>query len=193
MKKIIYILSAVSLLLVSCNTKKADEKIAGELNELKDSLNIDSAESKIESVDFPKETLLETFTTTAGDSITFEEIINTHKGKVTVIDVWASWCPDCIKGFPKLVELQNEFPDVNYVYVSLDKTTDKWKESIEKYNLKGSHYHINQKMKDSFGASIQLDWIPRYIVVNKEGKIILQKAIVADDQNLINILKIATS
>ena len=31
------------------------------------------------------------------------------------------------------------------------------------------------------------------VLINKEGKIILQKAIVADDQNLINILKIATS
>ena len=41
---------------------------------------------------------------------------------------------------------------------------------MEKYKLKGSHYYLNEKMSGEFGKSIDLDWIPRYIIINKEGK-----------------------
>lgn len=192
MKKIAYIIAAAGLVFTSCDTKKADAKMASEINELKDTLSIEETK-EMPGTPFEESTLNETFTTLEGNEILFKDILKQHEGKVTIIDVWASWCPDCIKGFPKLVELQEQFPNANYVFLSLDKTTDKWKEAVEKYNLKGSHYHINQKMKDSFGASITLDWIPRYIVINAKGEVILPKAIVADDPNLINIIKLATS
>ena len=192
MKKIAYIIAAAGLVFTSCDTKKADAKMASEINELKDTLSIKETK-EMPGTPFEESTLNETFTTLEGNEILFKDILKQHEGKVTIIDVWASWCPDCIKGFPKLVELQEQFPNANYVFLSLDKTTDKWKEAVEKYNLKGSHYHINQKMKDSFGTSITLDWIPRYIVINAKGEVILPKAIVADDPNLINIIKLATS
>lgn len=192
MKKIVYIIVAAGLVFTSCDTKKADAKMASEINELKDTLSIEETK-EMPGTPFEESTLNETFTTLEGNEILFKDILKQHEGKVTIIDVWASWCPDCIKGFPKLVELQEQFPNANYVFLSLDKTTDKWKEAVEKYNLKGSHYHINQKMKDSFGTSITLDWIPRYIVINAKGEVILPKAIVADDPNLINIIKLATS
>jgi thiol-disulfide isomerase/thioredoxin len=192
MKKIAYIIVAAGLVFTSCDTKKADAKMASEINELKDTLSIEETK-EMPGTPFEESTLNETFTTLEGNEILFKDILKQHEGKVTIIDVWASWCPDCIKGFPKLVEVQEQFPNANYVFLSLDKTTDKWKEAVEKYNLKGSHYHINQKMKDSFGASITLDWIPRYIVINAKGEVILPKAIVADDPNLINIIKLATS
>lgn len=192
MKKIAYIIAAAGLFFVSCDTKKADAKMASEINELKDTLSIEKTK-EMPGTPFEESTLNETFTTLEGNEILFKDILKQHEGKVTIIDIWASWCPDCIKGFPKLVELQEQFPNANYVFLSLDKTTDKWKEAVEKYNLKGSHYHINQKMKDSFGTSITLDWIPRYIVINAKGEVILPKAIVADDPNLLNIIKLATS
>jgi len=44
-------------------------------------------------------------------------------------------------------------------------------------------------MKGVFGSSINLDWIPRYMIVDKEGKIALFKAIEADDEKLIATLK----
>ncbi len=42
------------------------------------------------------------------------EILKKHQGKVTVIEVWASWCSDCVKAMPKLKELQANHPDVDY-------------------------------------------------------------------------------
>jgi hypothetical protein len=81
---------------------------------------------------------------------------------------------------PKIKELQKNNPDVVYVFFSCDKTFDKWKEGIEKHVLKGDHYLVKDGMKGTFGKSIDLNWIPRYIVVNKKSKISLYRAIETD-------------
>lgn len=129
-------------------------------------------------------------TTTDGKEVTFKDILAKHKGKTVVIDVWASWCPDCIKGMPKVHDLQKQFPNVDYVFLSYDRVDEKWKEGIEKYKVNGDNYHVGKSMKEGdFAKDIKLDWIPRYMVVDKNGKIALFKAIEADDANLIAILK----
>lgn len=190
MKKIILsLITITSLTFVSCDTKKADEKIASEIDELKDSLHIVDENSQNNSLKvFDSITLNKEFETLDNTKISFQNIINKHKGKPIVIDVWASWCPDCIKGFPSLKELQTNYPNTAYVFLSLDKTKEKWQEAIKKYDFKGDHYYLNEKMKDEFGTSIKLDWIPRYIVVDKQGNIALEKAIVANDSILIQTL-----
>jgi hypothetical protein len=81
---------------------------------------------------------------------------------------------------PKIKELQQNNSDVVYVFFSCDKTFDKWKEGIEKHELKGEHYLVKDGMKGSFGKSLDLDWIPRYIVINKKSKISLYRAIETD-------------
>ena len=120
---------------------------------------------------------------------TFEKVLEENKGKIVVIDVWASWCSDCIKGFPKYMDLQKQFPDATYLYISMDKTWEKWIIGAEKHQLKGQHFWAEDGMKGLFGTAIDLDWIPRYMVIDKEGKIALYKAIEADDAQLVKTMK----
>ena len=188
MKKIFITLLALGFIAISCDTKKVDEKIAHEIEDLKDTLSIKSDTVSVEDNKFQSITLNKEFDDVSGNKISFQNILEKHKGSPIVIDVWASWCPDCIKGFPELKNLQQKYPNASYVFLSLDKTKDKWTEAIKKYDLKGDHYYLNEKMKDEFGQSIQLDWIPRYILVDAQGKIALKKAIVANDPLLIKTL-----
>ena len=128
--------------------------------------------------------------TLEGKEIAFKDILAQYKGKTVVIDVWASWCPDCIKGMPKVHELQKQFPNVVYLFLSYDRFDDKWKQGIEKYKVVGDNYHVGTSMKEgAFAKEIKLDWIPRYMVVDKTGKIALFKAIEADDAKLTETLK----
>lgn len=146
--------------------------------------------SQAQETAFTKAALDSKMTSLDGKEITFKEVLDKHKGKTVVIDVWASWCPDCIKGMPKVHDLQKQFPNVDYVFLSYDRVDEKWKEGIEKYAVKGDNYHVGKSMKEGdFAHDIKLDWIPRYMVVDKNGKIALFKAIEADDANLIAILK----
>lgn len=139
--------------------------------------------------EFKKEALENVMLTTSNDKITFQEILKKYEGQTVVVDVWASWCSDCIKGMPKVKALQEKYPEATYLFISMDKTFEAWLAGIEKYEVKGEHYMATDGMKGIFGKSINLDWIPRYMVVDKDGKIALYKVIEADDEKLIKTLE----
>lgn len=129
---------------------------------------------------FSDKALKESLYTLNDRSTTLADILAKHKGKTIVIEVWASWCGDCVKAMPQLKSMQAAHPEVDYVFISMDKTTDKWKEGVEKHQLKGAHFMAPDGMKGKFGTAIDLDWIPRYIIIDKNGKIVTYRAIEKD-------------
>lgn len=139
---------------------------------------------------FGPEALESKMTSVDGKEVAFKDILAQYKGKTVVIDVWASWCSDCKKGMPKVHELQKMFPNVSYLFLSYDRVIDNWKAGIESFNTKGGdNYHVSTSMKQgAFAADVNLDWIPRYMVVDKDGNIALFRVIEADDPKLIETL-----
>ena len=145
--------------------------------------------SNAQKTAFSEEALSEKLVALDGAEIPFKTILEKHSGRTIVIECWASWCGDCVKAMPKVKELQENNPDVVYVFLSCDKTSDKWIEGIKKHELKGEHFFIKEGTKGSFGKSIDLDWIPRYIIVNKTGAISLYRAIETDFELIQKTLK----
>ena len=145
--------------------------------------------SNAQNKEFSKESLTKKLQTLNDSEITFQDILKKHQGKVTVIEVWASWCSDCVKAMPKLKELQSNNTEVDYVFISMDKAVDKWKDGITKHEIKGDHYWATDGMKGEFGKAIDLDWIPRYIIIDKNGKIITYRAIETDFEQMNVTLK----
>ena len=145
--------------------------------------------SQAQKNSFSKEALSEKLLSTDGNQVAFEDILKQHKGKTLVIEVWASWCGDCVKAMPKIKELQAKNPDVAYLFISMDKTVENWKIGIEKHELKGDHFMANDQMKGVFGKAIDLDWIPRYIILDKTGKIVLYRAIETDFDKINSVVK----
>ncbi|MDP1532892.1 MAG: TlpA disulfide reductase family protein, partial [Rubrivivax sp.] len=47
------------------------------------------------------------------------------KGKPTVVNLWATWCPPCVREMPVLHQAQMERPDVNFVFLSQGESADK--------------------------------------------------------------------
>lgn len=174
MKKIIALLCTFGFIAVGCQSKK-------ENTEKNDT-------AMVQNNTFSTVTLNKLFVDELGNNISFQNILAKHKGSPVVVEIWASWCSDCIKGFPELKKLQAKYPKTAFVFLSLDKTKEKWTEAVKKFQLEGNHYYLNEKMNGEFGKSIDLDWIPRYIVVDAQGKIALKKAIVANDTLLIKTL-----
>ncbi|MBU2951404.1 thioredoxin family protein [Tamlana agarivorans] len=137
---------------------------------------------------FTEAVLNDTFLSLEGESVALKNILKVHEGKDIVIDIWASWCSDCIKGMPKVKALQEKHPDVAYVFLSLDRKLSAWKNGIKKYKVVGEHYYLDNGKKSAFGDFVNIDWIPRYMVVDAEGNIKLFKAIEADDKKIEQIL-----
>jgi len=146
--------------------------------------------SSQEKTEFTEVALDEKFLDQKQDTTSLKEILEKHKGKIILIDIWASWCPDCISGLPKLKQLQSDFPAIQMVTLSYDKTFDSWQNGIQKHELSGDHYLIQSAWKGGdFRKQIDLDWIPRYILLDKSGYIVKYRSIEADDSALINLLK----
>ncbi|KAA5824518.1 TlpA family protein disulfide reductase [Algibacter amylolyticus] len=162
MKKIIYTLTLLVSLL-SCNSQ--------------------------EPMQFSEKALNDSFINLDGNETTFKSILETHKGKNIVIDIWASWCSDCIKGMPKVKALQEQFPDVAYVFLSLDRGQDAWKRGIKKYNVTGDHYYLPNAKDCDFADFVNISWIPRYMLINKASEIVVFNVIEANDDKLIEALK----
>nr|WP_321227516.1 TlpA disulfide reductase family protein [uncultured Psychroserpens sp.] len=147
-------------------------------------LCITSCEAQPEPKQFSQEALNATFLDLESESVTFQKILEANKGKTVLIDIWASWCRDCIVGLPDLKALQDEYKDVTYVFLSMDKTQTSWKNSIKKYDIIGEHYFMPSGWKGAFSDFVDLDWVPRYMVIDTESNIKLFRAIKASDPKI---------
>ena len=104
--------------------------------------------------------------------------ISSFKGKVIVIDVWATWCGSCLKNMPKFMELINSFKenkDVVFFTVSTDsdELREKWLAAIEKHKMGGMlNLTPERNSTPQFEEKYFVSSVPRYIVIDKEGKIV---------------------
>ncbi|QTD37438.1 redoxin family protein [Polaribacter batillariae] len=140
--------------------------------------------------EFSELALKEKAYTVSNEQISIQEILNKYKGKKILIDVWASWCGDCIKGLRSVKNLQKQYPEVVFLFLSVDKNKRAWKNGIAKFGITGEHYNLPKGMKDGdFVDFLNLSWIPRYLVISEQGKIKLFKATKASDANIVEALK----
>jgi thiol-disulfide isomerase/thioredoxin len=147
-----------------------------------------SCQNRVET-QFSEAAINDEFVTLNGDSVLFKTILEKHLGNTVFIDVWASWCKDCLEGLPSVKELQQKHPEVDFVYLSLDKTQKAWKKGIDRLEIKGDHYFMQSGWKGAMGTFLDLDWIPRYMIIDKQGSIKVFKAIKTTDITLLNNLK----
>lgn len=138
---------------------------------------------------FSEKALNETFFSFSDKKSTFKEIIHQYKGKKLLIDVWASWCADCIRGLPAVTNLQKEFPEVVFLFLSVDKNKNAWKRGVKRFQIQGQHYNLPTGMSSGeFVDFINLNWIPRYMVLDEVGNITLFKATKATDSAILEAL-----
>ncbi len=137
---------------------------------------------------FSDEALAEKLLSFDGNQVSFQDILKKHKGKTLVIEVWASWCSDCVKAMPLVKNMQSTYPKADFVFISMDKAAFKWKEGIKKHELTGDHYWANDGMKGKFGTEINLDWIPRYIIISKDGDVLMYRGIETDFDQINKLL-----
>lgn len=104
--------------------------------------------------------------------------LNDFKGKVIFIDIWATWCRPCIDGFPHLFELQEAFinsKEVVFIFLSNDRDEEEetWKKYLSDHpEFKGIHLRARKEEDRPFEKLWKVTGIPRYMIINKEGKIV---------------------
>jgi len=96
------------------------------------------------------------------------------KGKVTIIDFWASWCRPCRIENPNLVRLYKRMHDkgLEIVGVSLDKNQSSWARAIIDDGLSWNHVSNLKYWQDPIALLYGVRSIPAAFVLNKEGVIV---------------------
>ncbi|MDB2457210.1 AhpC/TSA family protein [Flavobacteriaceae bacterium] len=96
------------------------------------------------------------------------------KGKVTIIDFWASWCRPCRIENPNLVRLYKRMHDkgLEIVAVSLDKSKVNWERAIEDDGLNWNHVSSLQYWKEPIAVLYGVRSIPEAFVLNEDGVIV---------------------
>ncbi len=122
--------------------------------------------------------------------------LSDYKGKVVILDFWATWCPPCRKGIPDLIEIKKELKDkgVEVIGISMDSFTRGGatkNDVIPFIKDYGINYPIligDPNVTQQYGG---INSIPTSFVIDKEGYIVsYYQGLIEKEQYLSDINKV---
>ncbi|MGS0728982.1 TlpA family protein disulfide reductase, partial [Shewanella sp. 0m-11] len=108
------------------------------------------------------------FTDTKGDEISLKQF----KGKLVLVNLWATWCAPCIKEIPQMENIRqvNKNNDLVVVPISIDEESDKVQAFLERHKL--GHYQTWLDPKKSIDQVMPADVVPATYVFDGSGNLV---------------------
>uniref|UniRef100_UPI00404B6B5A TlpA family protein disulfide reductase n=2 Tax=Flavobacterium sp. TaxID=239 RepID=UPI00404B6B5A len=126
------------------------------------------------------------------NELSFEEVLTKHKGKIVLVDFWASWCSPCREEIPFLEKLKSVYNEnqLQVIQISIDKDYEAWERASKLENLSHDEnsYIITNWIKSNLYKDFKISTIPRYLLFDKNGKIINENAPRPSDKNLVELI-----
>lgn len=106
-----------------------------------------------------------------GNSVKLSDL----KGKVVVVDFWATWCGPCKASFPAMQQMVTKFkddPDVKFVFIDTwERGDNKQKDAADFIANNKYTFHVLQDNEDKIVAEYKVEGIPTKFVIDKKGMI----------------------
>ena len=100
--------------------------------------------------------------------------LSKYKGKVVILDFWATWCPPCVREIPNLKKIYKEFgkKDFEIISIALERKPDEFaKNYVIEHEMNWTHIISRAKGRELAGM-YKIRYIPTMFILNKEGKIV---------------------
>ncbi len=99
------------------------------------------------------------------------------KGKVKILDFWASWCGPCRQENPNMVKLYQDFKDkgLEIVSISLDTSKDSWVKAIRKDGMAWTHLSSLEGWKSEVVKMYGVDAVPAIFVLDENNRILAKE------------------
>jgi thiol-disulfide isomerase/thioredoxin len=102
------------------------------------------------------------------------------KGKYVFIDIWATWCKPCLEQIPAMKKIEEKYRKKNIVFVGISvddaKDFEKWKNFVNEKKLGGIQLFADKGFESDFIKTYVVNGIPRFILIDPQGKIINPEA-----------------
>ena len=102
----------------------------------------------------------------------FASIISQFRGKVLLVDFWATWCGPCRNANKAMAPMKEELKDKDIVYVYITGETSPkgtWENMIP--DIHGEHFRVTDKQWAYLGNAMGIEGVPTYFVIDREGGI----------------------
>ncbi len=99
--------------------------------------------------------------------------LSDYKGKVLIVDFWATWCPPCIRGIPDLIELKRKYGSKGFEVIGISVDQDDTKQDVVPFvQSNGINYPVayaSRNVTEKYGG---IESIPTSFIIDKRGKIV---------------------
>ena len=118
--------------------------------------------------------------------------LSDFKGKVLLVDVWATWCAPCREELPYMAKLKEYFKKDNrieIISVAVDNNTNTWKKFLEKEKPAWEQYIVDKKTNDFLETEYRIVGIPHFMLLDQEGRFIAYSFVRPSEPECVELLE----
>jgi thiol-disulfide isomerase/thioredoxin len=108
-----------------------------------------------------------------------------YRGKIVLMNFWATWCGPCIREMPMFQEYQDRYPNIVVLGVDEEETREKVSQFIEQM---GITYTIALDQRAEMGRALRVTFLPTTIFIDEKGEIRFRHYGIMSEEQLVYYL-----